>query len=149
MSRKPTTRLSDEGELGARFDAVEVADHEVNRLAVRRAAGLADAIGFARQYPDVYVLPGDADAVATAERCAVMEAAARLRVSENTVRSTAFTADAARASLPRLWKAAWRGRVTLAVVEFAVSLLPRFDGVDAGSRVKAVVEFDAVVTGLT
>lgn len=88
--------------LGLCFEDVERHQYVLHRDASRRAAALADAIGFARQHPSVYALPGDPDPVGTAERCAVTEASCRLQLSENTVRNLVHTADAARASLPAL-----------------------------------------------
>ncbi|MGB4778425.1 hypothetical protein [Microbacterium sp.] len=124
---------ADADALGLWFADVERHQFELNRDAARRAGALAEAIGFARQHPDIYALPGDSDAVTTAERCAVAEAGLRLQLSENTIRNLAHTADAARDRLPALWQAACDGFATLAQIETAVALLARFDTLPAAA----------------
>ena len=119
---------SDTDVLGLFFTGVEQHQYELNRTAARRAASLADAIGFARAHPEIYALPGDPAPIATAERCAVIDAALRLQLSENQVRNLVSAADRARALLPALWERAWEGFATLTQVEIGVDLLSRFDG---------------------
>lgn len=130
--------------LGLCFEDVERHQYVLHRDASRRAAALADAIGFARQHPSVYALPGDPDPVGTAERCAVTEASCRLQLSENTVRNLVHTADAARASLPTLWAQAWEGFASLSQVDAALALVPRFDAHPVG----ALTAFDEALADL-
>lgn len=120
-------RLYDEAALGKWFDSVEEDQLEVNRWAARRAANLADAVGYAKRHPNSYAVPGDDDAVLTAERCAVIEASARLHMSVNAVRNLVHVADTARAVLPHLWHTAREGFTTLAHVEAAVLLVPQLE----------------------
>lgn len=119
-------RPSDEEALGLVFEDVERYQYDLNRLAARRAAALADAFEYARSRPWVYALPDDPDGVRTAERCAVMEAAARFQLSESTVRTLAWVAADARTHLPGLWARAWEGFADLDQVQYAVKLLTRF-----------------------
>ena len=130
--------------LGLLFGAVTRSQYVLNREAAQRAVALADAIGFARRAPHIYALPNDDDPVATAERCAVMEAAARFQLSENAVRNLVFLADEASARLPQLWECAREGLATLAQVESAIDLLPRF----TADSVKAVAAFDAKLAAI-
>lgn len=123
---QPAEQICAEDALHLLFGAVDQCQYALNREASHLAAALADAIGFARQNPHIYALPGDDDAVVTAERCAVLEAAARFQLSENTVRNLASTADVASAKLPVLWHQAREGFATLAQVDAALALLPRF-----------------------
>lgn len=74
----------------------------------------------------------------------MLEAAARFQMSENTVRNLASTADRARAELPALWERAWEGFASLAQVETAIALLPRFDGHPA----EALAAFDRALADL-
>ena len=86
---------SDTDVLGLFFTGVEQHQYELNRTAARRAASLADAIGFARAHPEIYALPGDPAPIATAERCAVIDAALRLQL-------LGTTTSAARLQMPPL-----------------------------------------------
>lgn len=137
---------SDSDALGYLLAGVERQQYELNRVAARRAATLADAIGFAREHPDIYALPGDPDAVSTAERCAVIDAALRLQMSENQIRNLTHTVDRARAMLPLLWDRAWEGFATLTQVEIGVDLLPQFSGHDDARGVFDAALADAVLT---
>ncbi|MFT4221050.1 MAG: DUF222 domain-containing protein [Microbacterium sp.] len=136
-------RPADEAVLALFFEDVERHQYELNRDAARRAAALADALRFAREHPWVYAVPGDADGERTAERCAVIEAAARFQLSEAVVRTLAWVADAARERLPLLWARVWEGFATTAQAEAAVKLLARF-GADAAG----VAEFDGFLADL-
>lgn len=137
---------SDSDALGLLLVGVEQHQYELNRIAARRAASLADAIGFAREHPDIYALPGDPDAVATAERCAVIDASLRLQISEDQVRTLTRTVDQARALLPAVWDRAWEGFATLTQVEIAVDLLPRFACDDDARGLFDAALADAVLT---
>lgn len=130
--------------LGLLFGDVERFQYGLNRAASHRASAIADAIAFARAHPLIYALPGDEDPSATAERCAVMEAALRFQLSENAVRNLAFTANEAQAHLPLLWHAAWEGAVPIAHVEAALAHLARF----TGRHAEALETFDRVLSGL-
>lgn len=123
--------------LGYLFDSVFGDQYDLNRRAARRAAGLADALDFARTHHSIFALVGDSHPEVTAERCAVLEASCRLAMSEMTVRSLAYTADAARTHLPLLWHRAAEGFATLAQVDSAVEHLSRFD-----ARPEALAAFD-------
>lgn len=136
--------LSDENALGVCFEDVERHQYELNRSAARRAAAMADAIGFAREHPQIYALPRDPDPVGTAERCAVMEAASRFQLSENVVRGLAHTADTARADLAALWARAWEGFAPLALIDAAIAQLPPFDA----QPPEALRAFDAALADL-
>ena len=137
---------SDEEALGFVFDDVERYQYDLNRTASRRAGALADALEFARSRPWIYTLPDDPDAVRTAERCAVLEAAARFQLSEATVRTLAWVAADARIRLPRLWSRAWEGFADIDQLEYAVKLLTRFGDDPAGSE--AIDLFDAFLAEL-
>ncbi len=126
------------------FGAVDNCQHALNRDASSRAAMLAHAIRFARRNPQVYALPGDDDPVSTAERCAVIEASARFQLPENTIRNLVFTAEQAEAMLPALWAQAREGFATMAQVDAALDLLPRFAGLPA----EVLAAFDDVVATL-
>lgn len=117
--------------------------HNLNRLAARRAAALADAIAYVRCRPWVYAVADDPDSVRTAERCAVIEAAARFQLSEATVRTLAWVADDARTRLPGLWARAWEGFAAMGQVETAVKLLVRF-----GEDAAGVAAFDEYLADL-
>lgn len=119
-------RVSAAQSLAFAFHAVEADQYDLNRRAASRATGIAEALGWARSHPEIYALGSDADPVRTAERCAAVEASARLNLSENTVLNLAYTADTASASLPRLWAHAREGLVSLVQVETAVALVSRF-----------------------
>ncbi len=125
MEPTPETPSAEEV-LGYCLGDVERFQFALNRDAARRAAGLAGAVQFAREHPFIYAVPGDPEPEATAERCVVLEASARLQVSEATVRSLAHTATEASERLPRLWERAQDGFATIAQVEQAVALLSRF-----------------------
>ncbi|TDN92486.1 HNH endonuclease signature motif containing protein [Microbacterium sp. BK668] len=129
--------LTAEEALHVAFCGVEEEQYDLYRLAASRAERLADAIGWARSHPEIYALTGDDDPVRTAERCAVLEGSLRLNLSEATIRSVAATADAARSSLPLLWARAREGFASMAQVDAAVALLPRF-----GAHAGALSEFD-------
>ena len=109
--------------LAYRFDDVTRFQYDLNRAAARRAWALADALTFAREHAAIYALPGDPDAAGTAQRCAVIEAAARFHLPESTVRTLAHTADEARTRLPALWAQAWEGFATMRQADLAVTLL--------------------------
>ncbi|TDN91679.1 HNH endonuclease signature motif containing protein [Microbacterium sp. BK668] len=132
--------LTAEESLHFAFCGVEEEQYDLNRRAASRAERLADAIGWARSHPEIYALAGDDDPVRTAERCAVLEASARLNLSEATVRSLAATADAARLSLPLLWSRAREGFAAMTQVDAAVALLCRF-----AAHADALPEFDRLL----
>ena len=127
--------LSDNDTLGMMLLDVEAHQYELNRSATRRAAALADAVAFARTRPDIYALPGDPDPVGTAERCVIIDAALRLQLSQNQIRTLTHTVDQARTLLPALWERAWEGFATLTQLETAVLLLSRFTGHDEARAV--------------
>ena len=135
--------LSAEEALHLAFCGVEEDQYDLHRRAASRAGRLADAIGWARTHPEIYALAGDDDPVRTAERCAVLEASVRLSLSEQTVRALVATADAARLSLPLLWARAREGFASMAQVDAAVLLLPRF-----AAHADAVLEFDRTLADL-
>ena len=133
-------RLTAEESLAFAFQVVEAEQYDLNRRAASRATGIAEALGWARSHPEIYALPIDGDPVRTAERCAAVEASARLNLAENAVRNLAYTADTAGASLPLLWAHAREGLISLIQVDAAVALLSRFQG--HGDRVG---EFDTLL----
>lgn len=137
-------RITPEQGLARAFEAVEEQQYDLNRRAAARAAGIADAVAYARENPWIYALPGDTDERTTAERCAVMEASCRLHLSEPVVRDLAHVADVGRAALPALWAQAREGLAPLSFVQMAVSLLPAL-GTDAAAR----TEFDARLADLS
>ncbi len=124
-------RLSEEESLAVLFEDVECHQYELNRYAARRAGALADVVEYARAHPGIYVLAGETQPVATAERCAVLEASARFQLAEGAVRQLVHVAGTARVRLPRLWARAWQGFATIAQIEAAVTLLARFGDGDA------------------
>lgn len=141
---QPGAAPDDPGEkrvLGYLFDQVENDQFEVNQRAAARAAGLADAIDYARVHHSIYAIAGDARPEVTAERCAVLEASVRLSLSTSAIRSLAYTAEAAREQLPQLWRRATEGFASLNAVETALSHLSRFDG-----RAEALAEFDSILS---
>lgn len=150
MSPAPVPeRPSDEEALGFVFDDVQRYQYDLNRTAARRAGALADAHEYARSHPWIYTLPDDPDAARTAERCVVLEAAARFQLSEATVRTLAWVAGAARTRLPGLWARAWEGFAELGQLEYAVKLLTRFgDDADAAAAISLFDDFltELVVT---
>lgn len=125
------------------FAAAEEEQYDLHRRAAARAARIADAVEFARSQPDIYALVGDPDPVETAERCAIVELALRLCLSEAAVRAAA-SAAASRRQLPLLWARARDGFASLAQIEAAAAHLPRFDAWDAleADRVSALAHFD-------
>ncbi|HYP73488.1 MAG TPA: hypothetical protein VEP72_05310, partial [Microbacterium sp.] len=137
-------QISVEDALHLLFGEVDCCQYALNHDASHRAAALADAIDFARRNPEIYALPADDDPVSTAERCAVMEAAARFQLSENTVRDLVSTADQAAAKLPTLWHQALEGFATLSQVDSALALLPRF----AAQSADALAAFDQALAAL-
>ncbi len=125
-------RVTAEQTLAFAFESIHADQYDLNRRAAARAAGIADALAYVRSQPQIYALPGEPDASRTAERAAVLEASARLQLSEAVVRSLAHTADTARAALPELWRRAAEGFAALSLVESAVSLVPMM-GADAAN----------------
>ena len=130
-------RVDDAFVLRELFLDAEAEQFEANRRAARQAEHLADVLEFARTHSDLYVnvdfdprltdgippLGGDAT---LAERCAVLEASSRLRLTDAEVRSTAALAQQAREQLPRVWQAARDGLITLAHVKAATVQLVAF-----------------------
>lgn len=143
----PRERLAVDAAIGHFFGWAEEEQYDLHRRSSARAARLADAIDFARAHPEIYALAGDADPCATAERCAILEASARLLLSEQQVRSLAGAATEARVALPLLWRTALEGFASMAQVEAAVVLLPRFE-VLGREGLAAVAHFDATLAGL-
>lgn len=141
-----SANILDERTLGLLFDRVEGEQYDLHRRASARAASLADALAGARQRAGVYALAGDPNPEETAERCAALELAARLHMSDMTVRSLAFAADTARTQLPLLWTRAREGFISMRHIEFAVALLPRFEVTDAASETRHV--FDEAIAAL-
>ncbi|WP_374977953.1 DUF222 domain-containing protein [Microbacterium trichothecenolyticum] len=133
-------RVGDEFVLREMFWDAESAQFEMNRRAARQGEYLADVLDFARAHAELYVnvdfdprlarqgppLGGDA---ALAERCAVLEASSRLRLTEGEVRSSAAVAQQARAELPHVWQAARDGLISIAHVKAVLAQLPLFGGV--------------------
>lgn len=140
-------RITADVALGHFFGRAEEEQYDLNRRGAARAASLADAIDFARSHPEIYALAGDDDPCATAERCAVMEASLRLRLSEQHVRSLAVAASTARAQTPQLWRMALEGFATTSQVEAAAALLPRFDALGPGGGA-ARASFDTILAEL-
>ncbi|MFE5409807.1 DUF222 domain-containing protein [Microbacterium sp. NPDC056569] len=133
-------RVGGEFVLRELFWDAESAQFEMNRRAARQCEYLADVLDFARAHPELYVnvdfdprLAGEVpplggDAV-LAERCAVLEASSRLRLTEGEVRSSAAVAQRARAELPHVWQAARDGLISIAHVKAVLAQLPLFEGV--------------------
>lgn len=144
-------RVDDAFVLGSLFGDAEAAQFEANRRAARQCEYLADLLEFARAHPGLYVntdfdprLAGEVpplggDAV-LAERCAVLEASSRLRLTEGEVRKTAAIAQQAREALPRLWGAAKDGLISIAHVAAVVAQLPAFE-----SGADQLAEFDELM----
>lgn len=140
--REPSPeRIAADVALGYFFGRAEEEQYDLQRRAAARAARIAEAISFARLNPEIYALAGDSDPRATAERCAILEASARLLLSEQQVRSLAATASDAQDALPQLWRLALEGFATIAQIEAAVALLPRFDALGIGAA-EARAAFD-------
>lgn len=154
METAPTTTaepVTDAYALRELFWDAEAEQFEVNRRAARQAEHLADVLEFARSHPGLYVNtdldPRFADGVASlggdavlAERCAVLEASSRLRLTEGEVRKTAAIAQQARELLPRLWDAARDGLASLAHV---TAVLPQMSAFQ--DRPDALAEFDRLM----
>lgn len=123
--------------LRALFHDVEAVQYDVNRREARQCESLADVLEFARTHPDLYVALDSAAAVsrgvlplggeaALAERCAVLEASSRLKLTENDVRNLAALAEQARAELPQVWHAAREGLTSIDHVRAILSQLHAF-----------------------
>lgn len=147
----PVERVDDAFVLRSLLLDAEAEQFEANRRAVRQCEHLADVLEHAREHPGLYVsldseLRGRREPLplggepALAERCAVLEASSRLRLSERDVRESAALADRARAELPRVWTAARDGLISVAHVRVIVSQLGVF-----ADRPDAVAEFDALM----
>lgn len=115
--------------LRALFEGVEAEQYEANRRAARRAEHLADVLDYARTHPWVYVdeFAETPDGVELAERCAVIEAASRLCLSEQAVRSLAAAAVAGSRDFPHLWHAIREGFATTAHLDAAIAGRLPFD----------------------
>ncbi|MBW9093872.1 DUF222 domain-containing protein [Microbacterium jejuense] len=135
---RPMERVADVFVLREMFLDAEAEQFEANRRAARQCEHLADVLEFVRVHPALYVnadfvprradremapLGGDA---ALAERCAVLEASSRLRLTEGEVRSSAAIAAQARDELPRVWQAARDGLISIPHVKAVVAQLPAF-----------------------
>jgi len=133
------------------FWDAEAEQFEANRRAARQSEHLADVLEFAQTHPELYVntdfdpriaggvppLGGDA---VLAERCAVLEASSRLRLTEGEVRKAAAIAQQARDQLPRVWTAAKDGLISIAHVAAVVAQLLAF-----ADRPDAVAGFDELM----
>jgi len=106
------------------FESAEADQYAANRAAARRAEQLADILDFARVNPGVYVdgfVPGPVvrDERDLAERCAAVEAASRMCLSETEVHVLAGAARTGRTQLPGLWHQVHEGFATPAHMKAA------------------------------
>lgn len=132
------------------FYEAESQQFEVNRRAARQCEFLAEVLDHARMHPDLYVdatsrrgagaLPPLGGEAELAVRCAALEAASRLRLTENEVRMLAELATRAQSDLPRVWEAARDGFTSIEHVKAVLSQLPLFT-----EHVEAVAGFDEVM----
>lgn len=126
----------------------EFAVVEANRAAAELLAALDDALGEAREHPDLWVDPAlpmtPAERSEFAERAAAADLALRLTMSEASVRARAFDGHTLRRMLPRLWARFADGEVSPAnarcAAEFARSLpdecVAAFDEAVAGDAAR-------------
>jgi hypothetical protein len=130
------------------FEGAEQEQYAANRRAARRAEDLADALDYARTHPWVYVdeFADSPEGVELAERCAVMEAASRLCLSENAVRAQAAAARAGRRDFPLLWRTIREGFATVAHLDAALAGMAPFDAEQAERYDRALAELALTVT---
>lgn len=130
------------------FESAEADQYAANRAAARRAEQLADILDFARENPRVYVdgfVPGPAvrDELDLAERCAAIEAASRMCLSETEVHALAGAARAGRTQLPALWHQVHEGFATPAHMKAASAHLAGIS-----SHRDLLAEYDRVLAEL-
>lgn len=130
------------------FESAEADQYAANRAAARRAEQLADILDFARENPGVYVdgvVPGPAvrDELDLAERCAAVEAASRMCLSETEVHILAGAARTGRTQLPALWHRVHEGFATPAHMKAAGAHLAGIS-----SHPDLLAEYDRVLAEL-
>jgi len=130
---EPVERVDDLFVLRTMFASAEADQYEANRAAARRAEQLADILEFAASNPDLYVeRPMKAGAAGSpeewAQRCAAIEAASRMCLSETEVHRLAGAARTGRRQLPGLWHLVHEGFATPRHVEAASAHLSGIAG---------------------
>jgi len=130
---EPVERVDDLFVLRSMFESAEADQYEANRAAARRAEQLADildsAAGNWRLYVDRPMKAGSAGSVEEwAERCAAIEAASRMCLSETEVHRLAGAARVGRRQLPGLWHLVHEGFATPRHVEAAAGHLSGIAG---------------------
>ncbi|QAY61512.1 hypothetical protein ET475_17105 [Microbacterium protaetiae] len=134
--------------LRSMFESAEADQYAANRAAARRAEQLADILDFARGNPGVYVddgIPGPSvrEEIELAERCAAVEAASRMCLSETEVHALAEAARTGRSRLPGLWHHVREGFATPAHVQAAGAHLAGMT-----SRAELLTEYDRELSDL-
>ncbi|CDJ99005.1 putative HNH endonuclease [Microbacterium sp. C448] len=147
-----STSVSMEESLGFLFDDLQGDQFASIRHDARRAAGIAEAIEIARRHPYVYTDIVGRDGEDLAERGVLLDLSLRLNVSEQTLRSHAYTASAASESLPWLWRRALDGFAPLVLVDAVVAGAARLRAADGASPEEiaeaesAIAELDAATS---
>ena len=120
-------RVDDVFVLRSMFESAEADQYAANRAAARRAEQLADIVDFARDNPGLYVpaVLGEwgTQELELAQRCAAVEAASRMCLSESEVNRLVSAACSGRRDLPGLWNLVREGFATPAHVLAAANLL--------------------------
>ena len=122
----PSLAMSPEEEIGLLLADAECAQVEANRRAALQSERMLRVVQFARRHPELYV-DGvqDAEAIAFAERAAVLDLALRMNSFEDHVRGQVFVVEQAQSHLPLLWERARTGFASPYLVGRAVSALGR------------------------
>ncbi|WP_458042501.1 MULTISPECIES: HNH endonuclease [Bacteria] len=135
------TSVSTEESLGFLFDDLQSDQFAAIRHEARRAAGIAEAIQFARRNPHVYTDIIGADGEEMAVRGVLFDLSLRLNVAEQTLRTLAYTARTAAESLPWLWRRALDGFAPLVLVDAVVAGVARLRApLDASPELRAEAE---------
>ena len=115
--------VSAERAMGFVLDALVPARLAANQGDARLASGIADALAFAAERPDVYTDFTGADGQRSAEQAVLLEVSVRVQLAPNRARDPAHTARVAARDLPELWRRALDGSAPFTLVDAAASAL--------------------------